>query len=338
MTKTIDIHTGIYPKEWMGYLEKRTKSPRVERTGPTSLVFYVNDYPVAHADMLGQQDPRVRINDMDEAEVDIQILGLDIPSVELIDAPEGVIWARRINDYFAEICQKYPGRLYANATLPYQNVEAALEELDRAYKELGLKGIMLFSNINGKPIASPEFYPIYAKAEEYGLPIFLHPTAPLTLEILKAHRIPAAVFGYIYDTTIAIMSLIWQGVLEKYPRLVIFHAHLGGLVPYMVGRIDNWWCSYPDELNLKLNKPPSEYYRSQVYTDTISHFLPAMKCCLDFIGSEHICLGTDYGHRTKLKNAITRQKELVNKLGLSEEDTNKILGGNAAKIYKLEQD
>lgn len=337
MAKTIDIHTGIYPKEWMEYLEKRTESPRMERTGPTSLIFYVKDYPVAHADKR-QHDPEVRINDMDDAGIDTQILALDIPSVELIDAHEGVIWARRINDSLAEVCQQYPGRFYANATLPYQDVNAAIEELERAYKKLGLKGIMLFSNINGKPVASPEFYPIYAKAEEYGLPILLHPAAPLTLEIMKTHRIPAAVFGYTFDTTIAIMSLIWQGILEKYPRLVILHSHLGGVVPYLIGRIDNWWCSYPDELNLKLSKIPSEYYKSQVYTDTISNFLPAMKCCLDFIGPEHICLGSDYGHRADLKSTIVRSKNLVRNLGLSEEDTNKILGGNAARIYKLEQD
>ena len=335
MAKTIDVHNHLYPKEWMDYIEKRIQWPRMERTGPTSMIFYVQDYPVAHVDKPGHYDPEARIKDMNEAGIDTQILSLTIPSVELINADEGVIWARRVNDYFAEVCQKYPGRFYANATLPYQDVDAAVKELERAHKELGVKGITLFSNINGKPIASPEFYPIYAKAEEYGLPIFIHPAVPLTLEIMRAHKISVALYGYIFDTTIAVMSLIWQGVLEKYPRLNIIHSHLGGVVPYTAGRLEDCWRSFSHELGLELAKTPSEYYKSQVYTDTISYFSPAMRCCLDFVGPDHICLGSDYAHRIgNLENSI----DWVRELGLPEEDANKILGGNAAKIYKLEQD
>lgn len=335
MVKTIDVHNHLYPKEWMDYLERNTHSPRMERTGPTSMIFYVQDYAVAHVDKPGHYDPEARIRDMDEAGIDTQILSLTIPSVELIDTDEGVTWASKINDYFADVCQKYSGRLHANATLPYQDVDAAVKELERAYKELGVKGITLFSNINGKPIASPEFYPIYAKAEEYGLPIFIHPAAPLTLEIMRAHKISVALYGYIFDTTIAVMSLIWQGVLEKYPGLNIIHSHLGGVIPYTAGRIEDCWRSFSGELGLELAKPPSEYYKSQVYADTISYFLPAMKCCLDFVGAEHICLGSDYAHRIgNLEHAIDWVKQLC----LSEEDTNKILGGNAARLYRLEQD
>lgn len=333
MSRTIDVHNHLYPKEWMDFLEQRRESPRMVKTSPTSMVFYCEGVAVAHVDRAGHYDPEARIKDMDEAGIDTQMLSLTIPSVELIDADEGIIWARRVNNYFAEVCQKYPSRFYAYATLAYQDVGAAMKELDRAYKALGVKGITLFSNINGKPVSSPEFLPIYAKAEEYDLPIFIHPAVPLTMEIMNKHRIHVGLYGYTLDTTIAVVSLIWQGILEKYPKLKIIHSHLGGMVPYLVQRMDDCWRSFSEEMGLKLAKKPSEYYQSQVYPDSISYFLPAMRCCLDLVGPSHICLGTDYAHRIgNLENAI----DWVRKLGLSEEDTDKILGGNAVRIFKLE--
>lgn len=335
MTRTVDVHNSFYPKEWLDYLEKRKKSPRAIRTGPTSLLLcVVDDYAGAHVDKPGHYDPEARIRDMDSAGIDTQMLGSSIPSVELLEAKEGVIWAKRMNDLFAEVCKKYPGRFYAHITLPYQDVDASLEEIDRC-KKLGFKGIMMFSNLNGKPIASPEFHPIYAKAEEYGLPIFVHPASPpRTQAIMEEHKVAAALYGYTLDTTLAIMGLIWQGVLEKYPNLKLVHAHLGGVVPYTAGRLEVCWPAFAKELGLKLSKKPSEYYQKQVYVDTVSGYLPAMKCCLEFMGADHMCLGTDYAHRIGyVEDAVG----IVKRMGLSKRDTDKILGENAARIYNLDK-
>lgn len=245
---------------------------------------------------------------------------------------EGVRWARKANDYYAELCQKYSGRFYACATLPFQDAGEALEELDRAYKLPGIKGIVAFSNINGKPLFLPEFHPIYAKAEELGLPIFIHPGVPESLDMMKKYGIPPGIYGYTLDTSMAVMGLIWHGVLEKFPKLNIIHSHLGGVVPYLIGRMENSWQTNSEELKLKLQKAPSEYYKEQVYPDCISSFLPAMKCCLEFIGSRHICLGTDYAHgQGNIEKALT----YVNEMRLSQEDTNNILGGNAARLFHL---
>jgi aminocarboxymuconate-semialdehyde decarboxylase len=332
MAKVIDVHTTLYPKIWLEYLEKRKTSPTMERTGPNSMKISVNGYAVSHIERPGHYDPEARIRDMDKAGIDTQVVAVSVPSVETIESREGVEWARRINDYFAEITQKYKGRLYAYAVLPYQDMDAALRELDRAHKELKLKGIKMFSNINGKPITSPEFLPIYAKAEEYDLPIFVHPASPMTLEIMRAHRVSASLYGFLFDTTVAVMSLIWQGVLEKHPALKIIHAHLGAFVPYTVGRLNDCWRNFSQELGLKLKKLPSEYYQDQVYIDTISYFVPAMKCAHEFMGTDHILLGTDYAHSIgNLENAI----DWVKKFGLSQKDTDKILGGNAARLFKL---
>jgi len=333
MARTIDVHNHLYPKEWMTYLEKRTESPRMERTGPTSMTFYSENVPLAHINRAGHYDPEARIEDMDKYGIDIQIISLTTPSVELVPANDGVIWARRVNDYLASVCQKYPKRFYAYATVPYQDMDNAIRELDRAYKDLRVKGLIMFSNINGKPIASPEFYPIYARAEEYELPILIHPAPPLTADVMKKVKLPLPLFGFTLDTTMAVISLIFQGVLQKYPGLKIIHSHLGGVVPYLAQRIEDSFRSYSKEWGFKLPKTPSEYYKSQVYPDSISFYLPAMRCCLDFVGPDHILLGTDYAHPVgNPEQAIS----YVRDMGLSEEDTNKILGENAARIFKLE--
>jgi len=333
VTRVIDVHSHLYPNEWINYLEKSTGRVIAERSSSTSIIFYVEGVPYAHVSRAGHYDPEPRLEDMDKYGIDVNILSLTIPSVELLPIKEAVTWAKKVNDYFARLSQKYPKRFYAYVTLPYQDMDEAMKELDRAYKDLGVRGIMMFSNINGKPITSAEFYPLYAKAEEYELPILIHPAPPLTTDVMKRLKLPPQVFGCTLDTTMAVASLIFQGVLERYPKLKLIHSHLGGVVPYMVSRMDDSFNNYSREYGLELPNVPSDYYRSQVYVDSISYHLPAMRCCLDWLGPDHIMLGTDYAHPIgHIEEAI----HYIRDMSLSEEDTDKILGGNAARLFRLD--
>jgi len=333
MTTIIDVHNHLYPRGWIDHLEKSTGRITMKRTGPTSMTFFAGGVPLAHVSKAGHYDPEARLEDMDRYGIKANILSLTTPSVELVPVKEGVIWAKKVNDYYASLCQKYPNRFYAYATLPYQDIDEAMKELDRAYRELGVKGIVMFSNIDGKPITSPEFYPIYAKAEQYELPILIHPAPPMTADLMKKLKLPSPLFGFVFDTTISVISLIFQGVLEKYPKLKLIHSHLGGVVPYMVGRIDDSFNNYSKEYGLELSKAPSEYYKEQVYVDSISYHLPAMRCCIDWLGADHVMLGTDYAHPVGHIEVAIRD---IMDMDLSKEDTDKILGGNAARIFKLE--
>jgi len=129
------------------------------------------------------------------------------------------------------------------------------------------------------------------------------------------------------------VSLIWRGILEKHPGLKIIHAHLGGIVPYLVQRMEDCWRWHSRNMKLNLREAPSEYYKRQVYPDTMSAYLPAMRCCLDFVGPKHMCMGTDYAHGI---GNWERAVASVKGLGLPKEDTNNILGGNAARIFRIE--
>jgi aminocarboxymuconate-semialdehyde decarboxylase len=331
--KVIDVHNHLYPKEWIAYLEGRGGSPTMVRTGPTSMVFYYEGVRLATINRAGHYDPEPRLKDLDEYRIDVQLISLTTPSVELIPATEGVVWAKKVNDYLASVCQKYKGRFYALATLPYQDVKASVKEMERAYKELCAKGITLFSNIQGKPIYSEEFLPIYEAAEAYDLPIFIHPAPPITTEALKKVQMPLPLFGFILDTTMAVTGLIFQGILEKFPKLKIIHAHLGGVFPYLVGRIDDSFKSYSKDYGFSLQQMPSEYYKKNVYVDAISFHLPAMKCALEFLGPDHILMGTDYAHPI---GGPERVVGFIKDLGLPEEDTEKILWKNAVKLFKLD--
>jgi aminocarboxymuconate-semialdehyde decarboxylase len=331
--KVIDIHNHLYPKEWLNYLEGRRGSPTLKRIGPANMIFYHKGLRLATINRAGHYDPEARMKDLDEYGIDLQIVSLTTPSVELIPAREGVVWAKKVNDYLAEVCEKYKGRLYAYATLPLQDVKGSVKELERAYKELGVRGVTFFSNINGIPIYSSKFLPLYEAAEAYEMPLFIHPSPPLTTEAMKKARLPLPLFGFVLDTTMAVTGLIFQGIIERYPRLKIIHAHLGGVFPYLVGRIDDSFESYSKDYGFSLQRLPSDYYRRNVYVDAISFHLPAMKCALEFLGPDHILMGTDYAHPIGGPEKVVG---FVKDLGLPKAETEKILWKNAVKLFKLE--
>jgi len=216
--------------------------------------------------------------------------------------------------------------------LPLLDVKASVKELERAYKDLGAKGAILFSNIKGRPIYISKFFPLYEAAEDLEIPIFIHPAPPLTTEVMKKASMPLPLFGFILDTTMAVTGLIFQGVLETFPRLKIIQAHLGGVFPYMVGRVNDSFKSYAKDYGLSLPQLPSDYYKRNVYIDAISFHLPAMKCALEFLGPDHILLGTDYAHPVGGPEKVIG---FVKNLGLSEEETERILWKNAAQLFKL---
>lgn len=333
MRRTIDVHNHLFPLEWIEYLGTRKTTPRMERRG-TTMLFSGHGSQCSRINNPGHYDVEKRLDEMDKCGIDAQILSLTVPSVEELPIDEGVKWSRKINDYYAEVCRSHPGRFYAYAVLPLQDMDEALKELERAYRDLGVKGIGMYSNVNFEPISSPRLYPLYEMAEAYSLPIFIHPAVPFTYDIMKKHRLPPPLYGFTIDTTIAVASLIWTGVLEKHPGLNIVHAHLGGMFPYMIRRMEDVWRMNSREYGLELKMSASEYYRRQVYPDSISGHLPSMRCCLDLMGPSHMCLGTDYAHGIgNWEEAVS----FVEQLGLSEQETDLILGGNAARIFHLDQ-
>jgi len=335
--RTVDAHNHWYPPDYLAYLVSRTEAPYARQTGPHSYVCYApGDVIVAHIDRPGHYDIKARIDDLDAAGLDTQVMSVTIPGPEMLPAKEGVYWAKRCNDQLAEAARDYPGRFYVAASLPFQVPDEAEKEMERAYKDLGAKSAQVFSNINGEPLFLPKFDGLFSQWNEWKLPVLLHPTVPWTADLMNMLRIPYQLYGYTFDTSVSMISLIFNGVFQKYPDLRMIHGHLGGIVPYLVQRLRASWKGYAKEWGLELDEAPDITYATRVWPDTTSFYEPAMKCVFEWVGAGHLIVGTDYAHRVgDPEGAIKSIKNLGSALSLSQADIDRILGSNAEDLFKL---
>ena len=176
-----------------------------------TLIHYRGDYNIVVGPHI---DLEKRLEAMDRYDVDMQVLTLTTPGVEREEPERGIRLARVVNDAFSEIVEKYPERFTALATLPMQEPRAAVEELERAVGELGLRGVTIFSNVNGKPLDSKEFWPVYEKASKMGVPLFIHPTTPIDEGAMGDYRL-VPILGFPLDTSLALLRLVFSGVLKR---------------------------------------------------------------------------------------------------------------------------
>jgi len=323
----VDFHNHYYPKAYMEELkrEKGYASMSTDAWGRT-LIEYTGDYNVV-ADAHVNLEDRLKV--MKKYGIDLEVLTLTTPGVERETPERGIRLARLTNDEFGRICERFPENFTALATLPMQDPLASVFELERAIRECGLRGAMIFSNINGKTLDSEEFIPIYEKASNLGVPIFIHPTSPINLMGMEDYRL-VPIIGFGIDTSLAILRLVFSGILERIPDLKIVSTHTGGIFPYLRGRIEIAYHAYP-ECKTNIQKPPSKYLRN-IWLDTICYDVDVLRSSYAYVGGDKIVLGTDFPHQiSDLENAVQR----VRSLGLLEEEEEKILGGNAVRLLGL---
>jgi predicted TIM-barrel fold metal-dependent hydrolase len=326
----IDIYCHIVPMKYKQALYQKVASPRVKETIEANPTLF-------------DLDARFRILDTYGC---VQVLTLGLPPVETIGGlKEAAELARIANDEVAELVAKYPDRFVAGvASLPMNDLDAALQEADRAIRDLALKGVQIFSSINGKPLDSPEFSPLYEKMVSYNLPIWLHPgrgarTPDYPSEKMSKYQI-WSIFGWPYETSAAMTRLIFSGTLERYPSLKIITHHCGAMVPYFAERIS---CSYDfteerlkEPVKQNLTKAPVEYYR-MFYNDTaVSGSRSALMCAYDFFGPDHILFGTDMPFDNELGSRLVRQTiESVERMDVPDSVKRKLFEENARKLLGL---
>ncbi len=323
----IDFHNHFYPDAYIQELKKEKGYASVSTDNQGRLlIHYTGDYNVvvgAHIDI------EHRLKDMDKNEIDMMVLTLTTPGVERENPERGVKLAKLTNDGFAEIIEKYPDRFTALATLPLQDPVAAVEELERSVTELGLKGAMLLSNVNGKPLDAPEFMPVYEKAVKLDVPMYIHPTSPINYKSMEDYRL-VPMIGFGIDTSLAVIRLILSGTMKKLPNFKLVASHVGGIFPFLRGRIETCFNAYP-ECKVNITEPPSGFLK-KVWMDSIIYDNDVLMSALAFSGVEKMMLGTDHPHQIgDIEHAVRRIKEL----DIPEEDKELILGGNAEKLLKL---
>jgi len=268
-----------------------------------------------------------RIVEMDQFGIDMQVLSLG-PGIEQYEASFGTELARITNNRLAEIIKRYSDRFSGFACIAPQDPLAASHELERAVKELGLKGAMVKSNVQGEYLDNQKFWVIFETAEKLGVPIYIHPKEPSPQMIKPFTDYPelaGAMWGYSVEAGLHAMRLICSGVFNYFPNLRIILGHLGEGIPFWLWRLDS------RSEKGKYKKKPSQYFKEHFYVSVSGmYWEPALLMTVSAIGSERILFATDYPSES-FDDAI----QSIKNLPLSDKDKENIWHLNAERLLKL---
>ena len=332
----LDIFNHIFPKKFFDRMLR-------DNSHMKDMGKRVRDIPVLY-----DLDERFRM--MDQFEDYRQVICLCSPPLEVMAGPEqSPELARVANDGMAEYVDKYPDRFPAFiASLPMNNPDAALAEIDRAVNDLKAVGVQFFSNVAGKPLDLPEFKPLFQKAAEYDVPIWIHPTRGADIPDYSTEEKSKYeiwfVLGWPYETSVAMARIVFNYYFDEFPNLKIITHHLGGTIPYSEGRVGTSWDQLGSRTSdedytviLKnLKRPHLEYFKG-FYADTATFgSVGAMKCGLEFFGADHVLFASDCPFDPEKGPGYIRETiKIIEELPISDEDRKKIFEGNARKLLKL---
>jgi predicted TIM-barrel fold metal-dependent hydrolase len=275
-----------------------------------------------------------RLKDMDQAGIDIQVLSLVSPGVQMLDTPTAVSTMQRTNDYLVEVIRKYPERYVGLTTLAPQSPGESAKELERSVHKLGFKGACINSQTKGEYLDDPKFWPIFEAAEALDVPIYIHARLPSN-QMVKAYMgypgLALAFWGYGAETSLHAVRLICSGVFEKYPNLKIILGHMGEALPYWLWRLDRRWKAGAGGSDKGFSRIPSEYFRDNFYITTSGNFwFPPLQESMLAIGADRILFAVDYPFESSLEGA-----QFIDSVPISFLDKEKISYRNAEKLLKL---
>ena len=327
--RIIDFHNHYYPPAYLNVLRGGSSAVKVTIDDDGNpLLHYPGDYNVA---VRGHFDIDYREQVLREHGVDTQVLTLTTPGTHVEAPATAALLASLVNDALASVVADKGGRFAALATLPLNDPAASAKELERACGELGLRGAMLFGNVNGVALSDRRFWPMYEVANELGAVLYIHPTSPVGVEAMTDYWLMPLV-GFLFDTTLAAAKLVFSGVVERFPRIEWALCHLGGAIPYLAERLDRGFHAFP-ECRAEILRPPSDYLK-RFYYDTVNFDGRAIELAIAFAGVDRILAGSDYPHQI---GSIPRMLESIRGLDVSEQDKAAIFGGNAARLLRLQQ-
>jgi uncharacterized protein len=291
-------------------------------------------------------DNRARLQKLEPYPDMVQVLSATMPPVEEVVGPgEAAELARICNDEIAELVAKHPDRyIAAIANVPLNNMDIALKETERAIRELGFKGIQIHTRVLGKPLSSEELFPLYEIMVKHDLPIWIHPMRSSNQPDYPTESVSYnqlfSIFGWPYDTTVAMARLIFAGVLERFPTIKFITHHCGGMVPYFADRLIVHYNNGLERLGAPhfpgLTKHPVDYFR-MFYGDTALNGNPsALRCGLEFFGEDHVLFGTDMPYDIENGGVSIRETiRAIEAMGVSDSVRSKIYEGNARRLLHL---
>lgn len=324
MTRIVDLHVHYYTDSYLSAVENAASTDvyRREHDGR-----FVCNWRGGVALTVPQPHPDVaqRLEIMDEMDIETQVLSVPSPSTYFLPVDEADHLSRSVNEEFAEICRSNPQRFRALAALPLQDTDVALSCLEHALDELAMSGVMILTNVDGIPLDDPRFEPFWEAANDRTLMVYVHPTVPDAAH-LDDYALAIGI-GFFSDTNLALARLAFGGVFERYPRIRWVFSHLGGTLPFMMPRLDNYHRQFP-ECREKAPRPPTEYIRRQLF-DTASSHRPAIRCATDTLGVERLVFGSDYPH---VPGGVGPFLEALDESRSDGEEREQILHGRARRL------
>jgi aminocarboxymuconate-semialdehyde decarboxylase len=325
--KVIDVHTHMLNDAFIKLLKRHGGHYSVKKVKGGQTGIHRDGAPFMTLTP-GMFDYDLRIKNMDEAKVDIAIVTLTSPNCYFGSPKIGLEAARVVNDDMAAQQKRYPDRIRFMASVPWEHAKLAVAELKRAC-DLGAVGVMVMANINGKSLTDKQFAPVWKEIDRRALPVLVHPTAPPATKHLDVtdYNLIASV-GFMFDTTLAVSRMIFDGFFDRYPNLKLIAGHGGATLPYIAGRLDICHENMP-ACRVKISERPSSYL-SRIYYDTVVFQQASLELAIEVGGADKVLYGSDYPHNIgDMKGCLTRVD------ALPDLTRDAVRGGNAMRIFRI---
>ena len=332
----IDIYNHVMPRRYLEMLEKHSKDPGIVKRMAGVRLLWDIEARVAMLDGF----PDVR-----------QVLTLSLPAPELLGGPDlAPELARIANDGLAEMCRRWPEKFPAFvASLPMNNVPAALQEMDRAITELGARGVQICTNVAGRPLDEEEFFPVFERVtRHHDLAIWMHPARPALFADYRTETTSKyeiwQVLGWPYETSVAMARIVFSGLFDRLPTLRIITHHCGGMIPYFAGRAETLWAQLGartageeySAILKRMTRPPIEYFRTFFGDTVLGGAAAPLRCGLEFFGPDRIVFASDCPMDPEGGPMFIREGiRSIEDLKLPEEVAAKIYRLNALRLLKL---
>ena len=323
----IDVHTHMFTHKWLQLLREKGGLYNIQTRPDGQNEVFRGNTPVV-IPQKGHFDWDLRLEHMNNSGIDVSICSLTCPNVYWGGEEVSVAAAREANDNFADAQSRFPDRIRWFASLPWEYPQRAIEELERACAK-GAAGVMVLANVSGKSLTDPLFAPIWTAIDRRKLPVLLHPTDPPGVDLMDMTKFDLSwSVGFMFDTTLAVTRMIFEGFFDQYADLKLIASHGGGTLPYLVGRFEKG-----DEVEIpsrrKMKRKPTEYLR-HIYYDCITYDPGALKYLISVVGSDRVMFGTDWPHQVH-----DTRGALANTAALSPKDCEAVRSGNARGVFKL---
>jgi len=290
----IDVHTHVLPRDWPDLNERYGYGGfvQLEHDG-SGCAHMLRDGALFRKVTPNYWDADLRLSECEGHGVDVQVLStVPVMFSYWAKAKDGHDLSRLLNDHIADLVRDHPRRFIGLGTLPMQDADLAVRELERVVRDLGMPGVQIGSNVNGKNLDDPSLFPVFEAAAELGAAVFVHPWEMLGGERMSRYWLPWLV-GMPAETTIAVCSMIFGGVLERLPKLRVLFAHGGGSFLATLGRIAHGFDVRPDLCAVVNDVPPKDYL-GRFFVDSLVHDENLLRHAIELMGADHIALGTDY--------------------------------------------